>query len=280
MYSNDSLLKLKRNREKLRIELNRHHPSLMVGGLIGNIPALANSAISAGLSIVEPSHPAIALARGLFPNITDLNSAEKIRYKVRKDTMVDLVKEMRNLIGDDVLIGAGVPGVWNEDFPIDFDIDFAISLSQAGIDSLHTHKSTFKEIEEITKIAHAAGLMVDSFISENGILGVEASSQADVISVGKTLEKIGCDMIGILSSNLYMGKKSSLITQDYLSRLKLLKMSVGVPVIAEGGITLENFSVLCNGEADILIITSSIDEYIYENVKKIIKDFLLIGKEK
>ncbi len=274
MNSHDAKLKCNRSIEKIEKAIKEHRPTLMVGGIIASTPALAKTAIDAGLRMLEPNHPAVGLTRGLFPGVTTMNEAESVRYKLPYEVMLDTVRGLRNMVGEIPYICVGIPGVFTEKAPIKLTEEIIFAFSEAGADGFHQHKSSFVDIEELTVVAHKAGLILDAYIDEDGLLGIQAKDNSEVREYAEKLEKIGVDMIGIMSSSLYKGASSGELNSRYVGRLDTLVETIKIPKIAEGGITLNNVHSILNHGIDILVISTSIDDYIKASVNEVISKFL------
>lgn len=274
MNSHDAKLKCTRSIEKIQKAISEHRPTLMVGGIIASTPAIAKTAVDAGLRLLEPNHPAVGLTRGFFPGVTTMNEAEAVRYKLPYEIMLDTVRGLRNMIGEVPYICVGIPGVFTEKSPIRLTEDIIYRFSEAGADGFHQHKSSLEDIEELTTAAHKAGMILDAYIDEDGLLGLQARDNDEVREHAKNLEKIGVDMIGIMSSSLYKGASSGELNSRYVGRLDTLVKTVNVPRIAEGGINLDNVHSILNHGIDIFVISTSIDDYIKASVSDVITKFL------
>lgn len=277
MIYNDMKLKLEKGRKKVLDAIKEHNGStILATGITGDDARMAKAAVDAGARLLEPNHPALALARGL-KGVTSMHAAEKIRHEITLDQMLEAAHGVRQVVGDDIYITAGVPGGFTEVMPVVLSDEDFMKISRAGIDGLHTHKSSLEDLKEWVEKAHKWGLLVDAYIGHPTDLhtfGVPAETPEDVARVAKEMEKIGVDFIGLMTGMSYEGIEAGKIHPFMEERLKALKSAVHVPTIAEGGINKTNFQAFKKLGINILVIGTAFDNVAANAIKNDVVDFL------
>lgn len=278
MIKNDMLIKLNKAREKVKRAIEEHNGTTILStGITGDDARLAKAAVEAGARLLEPNHPALALARG-YKGVTNMHDAELIRHEIKLEQMLEVVRGIRNVVSNDIFITVGVPGGFTEIKPIELSDEDFKSISLAGADGLHTHKSSIEDLKEWIDKAHKYGLLVDAYIGHPDDLhtfGVPAKTPEDVAKIAKELENIGVDMIGLMTGMSYEGVKAGEIPIIIEERVKALVSSVKVPTLAEGGINLTNYKKFKELGINIIVIGTAIDNMVENAAKKAIKDFLI-----
>lgn len=278
MIKNDMLIKLNKAREKVKRAIEEHNGTTILStGITGDDARLAKAAVEAGARLLEPNHPALALARG-YKGVTNMHNAELIRHEIKLEQMLEVVRGIRNVVSNDIFITVGVPGGFTEIKPIELSDEDFKSISLAGADGLHTHKSSIEDLKEWIDKAHKYGLLVDAYIGHPDDLhtfGVPAKTPEDVAKIAKELENIGVDMIGLMTGMSYEGVKAGEIPIIIEERVKALVSSVKVPTLAEGGINLTNYKKFKELGINIIVIGTAIDNMVENAAKKAIKDFLI-----
>lgn len=172
--------------------------TLLSTGITADDARLARAVVDAGVRLLEPNHPALALARGLH-GVQDMHSAENVRHEVTMEEVDRVVSGVRAVTGSETFITVGIPGGFTELDPVDLTFrDFA-DLARAGADGLHTHKASLEDLEEWVDVAHNNGLVVDGYIShpsDRHPFGIPAGTPAEVADVARSMRVIGVDMIG------------------------------------------------------------------------------------
>ncbi|MCC8165693.1 MAG: histidine biosynthesis protein [Planctomycetes bacterium] len=250
--------------------------TLLSTGITGDDARLAKAAVDAGARLLEPNHPAVALARG-FRGVTTMHAAEKVRHRLPLRIMAEVVEGVRNVVGDDIFITVGVPGGFTELLPTVLREEDFLLLSQAGADGLHIHKSTLPDLEDVVRLAHRYGLSVDAYIGHPDDLhtfGLPALDPEEVARVAKDMQAVGCDMIGLMTGMSYEGVAAGDIPAVIKERLAALVESVAVPTLAEGGINPSNFKACRNSGGNILVVGTSIDDQARQAVTEAVKVYL------
>ncbi|WP_371379589.1 thiamine phosphate synthase [Sporomusa aerivorans] len=277
MIKADMRKKMESARQKVLAAIHAHGgTTLLSTGLTGDDARLAKAAIAAGAKMVEPNHPAVALARG-YKGVTNMHAAEQIRHEIPIVEMAKVTSGVRQVVGKDIYITVGIPGGFTEIMPtILTDNDFKL-MSEAGADGLHIHKSDLQDLAEIVEKAHYYGLLVDAYIGRSTDLhsfGIPADTPEEVAKVAKEMEKIGVDFIGLMTGMSYEGIAAGEIPAVIKERLKSLVETVNVPTLAEGGINLNNQTAFRNTGVNILVVGTAIDDMAEEAVKAAVKSFL------
>ena len=63
--------------------------TLLATGVAGDDARMALAAVEAGAKLVEPNHPAIALARG-HKGVTNMHDAENVRHEITLEQMAEV----------------------------------------------------------------------------------------------------------------------------------------------------------------------------------------------
>lgn len=277
MYVNDMAQKRDKAMKKVwdALELHGGH-TLLATGITGDDARLASAVVEAGVKMLEPNHPAVALARG-YKGVSTMHAAEKLRYEITLDQMAEVTHGVRQVVPDDVYITVGIPGGFTELMPVVLTDEDFWKMSMAGADGLHTHKSSLHDLEELVKTAHKYGLCVDAYIGRKSDLhtfGLPAETPEEVARVAKQMEDLGTDMIGLMTGMSYEGVASGDIHPEIRERVQALAEAVKVPTLAEGGINAENCKAFKTTKVNILVVGTSFDDVVKDAAKKMAKVFL------
>ncbi|NPV43393.1 MAG: histidine biosynthesis protein [Firmicutes bacterium] len=277
MIYGDMKLKMEIAREKVISAINEHGgTTLLSTGITGNDARMAKAAVDAGVRMLEPNHPAVALARG-WKGVTSMHEAEKIRHEIPVSEMANVTAGVRQVVGPDIYITVGIPGGFTEVVPKSLaEEDFRL-ISEAGADGLHVHKSDLSDLKDVVEMAHRYGLLVDAYIGHSQDLhpfGIPADTPNEVVRVAKEMEKIGVDFIGLMTGMSYEGVAAGEIPEIVRERLKALVESVSVPTLAEGGINPQNFKAFCDTGVNILVVGTALDDIAYSSIKEVVKIFV------
>src|SRR5690554_262638 len=119
MIKNDMQQKMEKARVKVLDAIKEHNgTTLLSTGITGDDARLAKAAVDAGARLLEPNHPALALARG-YKGVTNMHDAEMVRHEILLDQMLESTKGVRNVVGEDIFITVGVPGGFTEVMPVE-----------------------------------------------------------------------------------------------------------------------------------------------------------------
>lgn len=277
MFTSDMDSKRRRALNKVLDAIKLHGGTTILStGITGDDARLAKAVVDAGVKLIEPNHPAVALARG-FKGVTNMHDAEQIRHELPINEMIKVTEGVRNVVGKDIFITVGIPGGFHELVPIDIPDEVFINLSKAGADGLHIHKSSLKDLEEVVNKAHKYGLLVDAYIGHPEDLhtfGLPAKTPEEVAKVAKDMESIGVDFIGLMTGMSYEGADAGEIHPVVKERLHALVESVKVPTLAEGGINLNNFKAFSNTGVNILVVGTAIDDAARKAAQDVVKKFI------
>lgn len=250
--------------------------TLLSTGITGDDARAALAAVQAGARLLEPNHPAVALARG-HKGVKSMHAAEDLRYEISMDEMAKVVQGVRNVVGPDIFITVGAPGSFTETMPIPFSEEDAHKLSLAGADGIHTHKSTIQDLTDIVQVAHKYGLLIDAYIahpSDRHLFGIPAHNSQEVADYAKAMQDIGVDLIGLMTGMSYEGVTAGEIAPETRERLDAMISAVTVPTLAEGGINKDNYKAFIGAGVNILVVGTAIDDMVREAVKKAVKSFI------
>lgn len=277
MIINDMKLKRDRARKIVLDAIKEHNGTTILStGITGDDARLARAAVRGGAKLLEPNHPALALARG-YKGVTNMHDAEQVRHEIKLEQMLESTRGVRNVVGNDIFITVGVPGGFTELQPVELSDDDFKAIAHSGADGLHTHKSSIEDLKTWVEKAHKYGLLVDAYIghpSDLHTFGVPAETPEDVGRVAKELESIGVDFIGLMTGMSYEGVKAGEIPKVIEDRVKALVSSVSVPTIAEGGINLTNFARFKDLGINIVVIGTAIDNIVEQAATDVVKQFI------
>ncbi len=263
--------------QKVKNAIELHNgQTLLSTGITGDDARLAKAVCDAGVKLLEPNHPALALARG-HSGVTNMHDAEQIRHEITNSQMAEAVSGVKNVVNDDVFITVGISGGFTEILPVQLLDKHFIEIAHAGADGLHTHKSNWEDLEAIVNAAHKFGLVVDAYIGHPDDLhtfGMPAKTPEEVSKVAKKMELIGVDMIGLMTGMSYEGVSAGDIPQEIKERLKALVSSVSVPTLAEGGINLKNAIAFRETGVNILVVGTAIDNIVCTAAKSAVLPFI------
>lgn len=277
MKYNDMKLNREKAINKVKKAIEDHKgTTLLSTGITGDDARLAKAAVDAGARLIEPNHPAVALARG-YKGVTNMHDAENIRHEIKLEQMLEVTQGVRNVVGEDIFITVGLPGGFTEVKPVELtDEDFkAIALS--GADGLHCHKSSIEDLKEFVGKAHKYGLLVDAYIghpTDKHTFGVSAETPEDVKKVVKQMEEVGVDMIGLMTGMSYEGVEAGRIHPKVEERVRALVETATVPTLAEGGINIDNYKAFKDVGVNIIVVGTAIDKMVEAGAKKAVETLL------
>ncbi|EHG8282158.1 histidine biosynthesis protein [Klebsiella oxytoca] len=250
--------------------------TILSTGITGDDARLAKAVCDAGVKLLEPNHPALALARG-HRGVTNMHAAEQIRHEISNAQMAEAVQGVRNVVADDIFITVGISGGFTEILPVPLTEEHILEIARAGADGLHTHKSDWDDLEEIVTLAHKYGLTVDAYIGHPDDLhtfGLPARTPEEVAQVARRMEEIGVDMIGLMTGMSYEGVSAGDIPQQIKDRLKALVDAVSVPTLAEGGINLNNAKAFRDTGVNVLVVGTAIDNMVSNAAREAVIPFI------
>ncbi len=277
MNQHDMSLKMQKAMEKVKaaIQSGGGH-TLLATGITGDDARMARAVTDIGVKMLEPNHPALALARG-HRGVTSMHNAEKIRHEISVEQMAEVTRGVRNVVPEDVYITVGIPGGFTEIVPVEITDEQFLQMALAGADGLHTHKSSLKDLEALVRQAHRYGLCVDAYIgkaTDRHIFGIPADTPEEVQKTAKAMEEIGVDMIGLMSGMSYEALEAGQIHPELRERLEALVEAVKVPTLAEGGINMENFRALKSTGVNILVVGTSFDKVLEKAAQDVALTFM------
>lgn len=277
MIKSDMKQKRERARRKVLRAIELHGGSTILStGISGDDARIAKAVVDAGVKLIEPNHPAVALARG-YKGVTNMHAAEAIRHEVPMGDMIAVTRGVRAVVEDDVFITVGIPGGFHELVPMEIPDQVFLELSRAGADGLHIHKSSLEDLEEVVEKAHKYGLLVDAYIAHPDdvhTFGIPAKDPQEVAKVAAAMENIGVDFIGLMTGMSYEGVGAGEIHPAIRERLRALVETVKVPTLAEGGINLDNFKAFADTGVNILVVGTAIDDMVKKAAQDVVKQFI------
>ncbi len=279
MIRNDMKKRMDLARRKIEhaLELGGGH-TILSTGITGDDSRLARAVTDVGVKMIEPNHPAVALARG-HRGVVTMHAAEQIRHEITVGQMAEVTRGIRAVCPPDTYITVGIPGGFTEVVPMPLQESDFVTMALAGADGLHTHKSCIEDLEELVKMAHKYGLLVDAYIGKASDLhtfGLPAETPEEVAKTAKLMEEVGTDMIGLMTGMSYEGVDAGDIHPEIKERLAALVETVHVPTLAEGGINITNFRAFQDTKVNILVIGTSIDKMVEKAAQQAVKEFLAL----
>jgi pentose-5-phosphate-3-epimerase len=250
--------------------------TLLSTGITGDDSRLALAAVQAGARMLEPNHPAVALARG-HKGVNTMHAAEDVRHEIAFEEMVRVTAGVRAVVGPDIYITVGVPGSFTETMPTPFTDEMAYELSRAGADGLHTHKSTFEDLKDVVEVCHKYGILVDAYVahpSDRHLFGIPAETPQQVADTAKHMQDLGVDMVGLMTGMSYEGVAAGEIAKPVRERLEAMLKVVSVPTLAEGGINAVNFKAFIGTGVNILVVGTAFDDIARKAVRDTVSVFL------
>ena len=158
MFQNDMDRKMQFSMDKVKRALEKGNGhTILSTGITGDDARMAKAVVDAGVSMLEPNHPALALARG-YKGVTYMHEAEKIRHEITVSQIAEVTRGVRSVVGNDVYITVGIPGGFTEILPTPLTDEDFLMMSRSGADGLHTHKSSLHDLEQLVQTAHRYGL--------------------------------------------------------------------------------------------------------------------------
>jgi len=277
MIVGDMEQKMRHAKQKVQDAIEAHHgTTLLSTGITGDDARMALAAVKAGARMIEPNHPALALARG-YKGVTSMHVAEGLRHEISVDQMAEAVHGVRNVVGNDIYITVGAAGTFTEVMPTPLTEEDVIKLARAGADGLHTHKSTIEDLKDMVDIAHRYGLLIDAYIahpSDRHLFGVPCETPKEVAETAKKMEAIGVDFVGLMTGMSYEGVEAGKIADPVKARIDALVKAVSVPTLAEGGINLDNFKAFIGTGVNIIVVGTAIDDVAREAVDRVVRTFV------
>ncbi|MCI6729386.1 MAG: histidine biosynthesis protein [Clostridiales bacterium] len=277
MIRNDMKKRMELARAKIynALELGGGH-TILSTGITGDDSRLARAVTDVGVKMIEPNHPAVALARG-HRGVVTMHAAEQIRHEITVDQMAEVTRGVRAVCPADTYITVGIPGGFTEVVPMPLKDEDFMKMALAGADGLHTHKSCIEDLAQLVETAHKYGLLVDAYIGKASDLhtfGLPAETPEEVARTAKLMEDVGTDMIGLMTGMSYEGVDAGDIHPEIKERLQALVETVHVPTLAEGGINITNFQAFKDTKVNILVIGTSIDKMVEKAAQQAVKEFL------
>ncbi len=251
--------------------------TLLATGITGDDARIALAAVQAGAKLLEPNHPAVALARG-HKGVTSMHAAEEIRHEILMEEMVKVITGVRAVVGPEIFITAGVPGSFTETMPTPFTDEQAYALARAGADGIHTHKSTFEDLKDVVDLCHKYGMLVDAYVAhpaDRHLFGIPAETPQQVAETAKHMQDIGVDLIGLMTGMSYEGVAAGEIAPPVRARLEAMLKAVSVPTLAEGGINSKNFKAFIGTGVNILVVGTAFDDVARQAVHDSVQSFLV-----
>ena len=277
MIRNDMKKRMEIARAKVShaLELGGGH-TILSTGMTGDDARMARAVCEAGVKMLEPNHPGVALARG-HKGVVAMHASEQVRHEITMEQMAEVTRGVRAVCPKDTYITVAIPGGFTEIVPLPLtEADFQM-MALAGADGLHTHKSSIEDLEELVTMAHKYGLLVDAYIGKASDLhtfGLPAETPEEVAKTAKMMQEVGTDMIGLMTGMSYEGVAAGEIHPEVKERLCALVESVSVPTLAEGGINATNFRAFKDTKVNILVIGTSIDNMVKKAAQDAVREFL------
>ena len=264
---------LQLRKEKLTKILEEQKTALMLGGIMATDMRIANAAYKGGCMIFESNHPAMALQMGLC-GATTMNEAEMIRHLVPHERMITAVEGLRSVLGEDIFITCAAAGTFTEIQPVPFTQETALKLAYAGVDCIHSHKSTIEDIAQLAEYCHNAGILCEAYISAYDTFGVQAPTDELLLQAIKDYEDAGVDILGLCTGMIYQGQGATGFSEECLHRIDLFIENTHVIKALEGGIKPGNVGAVKKLGFDILVMSTALDNICQDVTEKAVKEVI------
>ncbi len=98
MFYNDMAKRMSLGMAKVKkaLEEGGGH-TILSTGITGDDARMARAVVEAGVKMLEPDHPAVALARG-HKGVTVMHDAEAIRHEITVDQMAEVTRGVRSVV--------------------------------------------------------------------------------------------------------------------------------------------------------------------------------------
>ncbi len=264
---------LKIRKEKLAGILEEQKTALMLGGIMATDMRIANAAYKGGCRIFESNHPAMALQMGLC-GATTMNEAEAIRHLVPLDRMITAVEGLRAVLGEEIFITCAASGTFTEMQPVPFTQEDALKLAYAGVDCIHSHKSTIEDIAQLAEYCHHAGILCEAYISAYDTFGVQAPTDELLLKAIRDYENARVDILGLCTGMIYQGQGATGFSEECLHRIDLFIKHTHVVKALEGGIKPGNIEAVKKLGFDILVMSTALDNVCQDAVEQAVRDVM------
>lgn len=272
-YESENNVQLRK--EKLNSILQKQSPALMLGGIMATDMRIANAAYKGGCRIFESNHPAMALQMGLC-GATTMNEAEAIRHLVPTSRMITAVEGLRSVLGEDIFITCAAAGTFTKAQPVPFTQEDALKLAYAGVDCIHSHKSTIEDIALLAEYCHNAGILCEAYISAYDTFGVQAPTDELLLQAIKDYERVGVDILGLCTGMIYQGQGATGFSDECLHRIDLFIKNTHVVKALEGGIKPGNVGAVKKLGFDILVMSTALDNICQDATENAVREVLAL----
>lgn len=270
-------LKMNSARAKLQKAFEAHQPALQLGGMAATDPRLARAAVDAGVRILEPNHTAVACARGLRGTAA-MGEAYAFKHEVPMTMVAEVVAAVRRVVTEDTFIVVGAPGTFDEAVPVPFGEVEAQTVTEVGADGLFLEKSDLTEIERLTGIAHAAGLLVQAGIQHQANSAptavVPVQSPEEAASMARCLWDMGVDIVGMRLTGIFKGLKAGTVPPKELDCLRALVATITGPTVVYAGINLANLKQLAATGVKMVGVASVVDGMVAQALVRAVREYL------
>jgi pentose-5-phosphate-3-epimerase len=286
--SDAATLKLAIGREKIRAAIDAGGGTTVYAAhLLPHTAPWLPGVLASGVKMLEITHGSIYFTQQ--PARRDVAFGGRYEtlmasYGVATAELAAAIRRLRPALGPDIFLNVAAAGTFNQIGPARFDEEDAFLLSQAGADGIHFHKSDLDELEDLVKIAHAAGLTAEAYVHRDlgpthpfSYMGLRAESTADVKAAVRDLEKIGVDIVGLMFSvdPEYYSQVGATdrLPAEVRRRVKALVEAATGFTSVEGQITEGNARELRKLGANILVLGTQFDLAIQEAIGRVVRDF-------
>jgi pentose-5-phosphate-3-epimerase len=286
--SDAAKLKLAIGREKVRAAIEADGGTTVYAAhLLPHTAPWLPGVLASGVRMLEITHGSIYFTQ--HPARRDVAFGGRYEtlmasYGVPTSELAAAIARLRPALGSDIFLNVAAAGTFNQIGPARFDEEAAFALSQAGADGIHFHKSDVDELEELVRIAHAAGMTAESYVHRDlgpthpfSYMGLPAETPREVGAAVKALEKIGVDIVGIMFSvdPEYYSQVGATdrLPGDVRRRVKALVDAATGFTSVEGQITEGNARELRKLGANILVLGTQFDLAIQEAIGRVVREF-------
>jgi len=263
IWSMEHRLEVARN--KIQKLMKKNNGTIINLCVSPGLPAFWKKVVEADMGVMlELVHPysSINIAPA-FGGIQQLLQAVPPFGNLPHDEFTRFISLFRHIVPDDVYVMGlpeeGLVALYQDPLPD----DYLLAMSRAGLDQIHLHRPTLEDYEEAIKMCHQNGLLCDAYISHPDDpvkMGVPARTVKDVVDAARKLERVGADIVGLMTGMTYQASKAKEISPDLEKRLEALVRAVNVPTITEGGISPSNYKAVKETGVNIITIHTAFRE--------------------
>ena len=149
-------------------------------------------------------------------------------------------------------------------------------MAYAGVDCIHSHKSTIEDIALLAEYCHNAGILCEAYISAYDTFGVQAPTDELLLQAIKDYERVGVDILGLCTGMIYQGQGATGFSDECLHRIDLFIKNTHVVKALEGGIKPGNVGAVKKLGFDILVMSTALDNICQDATENAVREVLAL----